>query len=595
MIIQGSPEILQGPRGLNNQFGAFAGTDDTVVQLYQQILQRTPSASEIAYWSAGWGGTVEASEIADFQRSAEPERIAADAWRAEQAAKMLEAARQQQMLQMQELALEIEAANRKAIADAYAAAQAAAAAEARTKTAAAAALRERAIAAVKALYLQVLGREGEQTGLDYFADKFGEVVDPDELQIFKNMAQPEIDARNKYLADMAAKSAKDAADAKAIADQFAKAAADEVARQAAVAAAATANTQLQIRQAAEAAAAAAAAAAAQLAANEAANKKAVADAYAAAQAAAAAEAQTKTAAAAALRERAIAAVKALYLQVLGREGEQTGLDYFADRFGDVIDPDELQIFKGMAQPEIDARNAYLADMAAKSAKDAADAKAIADQFAKASADEAARQAAAAAAEAAKKKAIADAYAAAQAAAKAEEQTRTAAAAAKREQAIAAVQILYFQVLGREGDQAGIDYFADKFGEVVDPDELQIFSDMAKPEIDARNAYLADMAKKSAEDAAKAKAIADEFKRVAEDAKRVSTIDPVVIAEKATADGCPPGYAFDGERCRPTGLAPPTPIDILQPDPNVKRVTTPSSGINPALILAAAAAAFFIGG
>jgi hypothetical protein len=362
-----------------------------------------------------------------------------------------------------------------------------------------------------------------------------------------------------------------------------------------VAAAATANTQLQIRQAAEAAAAAAAAAAAQLAANEAANKKAVADAYAAAQAAAAAEAQTKTAAAAALRERAIAAVKALYLQVLGREGEQTGLDYFADRFGDVIDPDELQIFKGMAQPEIDARNAYLADMAAKSAKDAADAKAIADQFAKASADEAARQAAAAAAEAAKKKAIADAYAAAQAAAKAEEQTRTAAAAAKREQAIAAVQILYFQVLGREGDQAGIDYFADKFGEVVDPDELQIFSDMAKPEIDARNAYLADMAKKSAEDAAKAKAIADEFKRVAEDAKRVSTIDPVVIAEKATADGCPPGYAFDGERCRPTGLAPPTPIDILQPDPNVKRVTTPSSGINPALILAAAAAAFFIGG
>ena len=37
-------------------------------------------------------------------------------------------------------------------------------------------------------------------------------------------------------------------------------------------------------------------------------------------------------------------------------------------------------------------------------------------------------------------------------------------------AIAAVQILYFQVLGREGDQAGIDYFADKFGEVVDPDE-----------------------------------------------------------------------------------------------------------------------------
>ena len=559
MIIQGSPEILQGPRGLNGQFGAFAGTDDTVVQLYQDILQRTPSASEIAYWSAGWGPTVEPSEIADFQRSAEPERIAADAWRAQQAAIVLEAARQQQMLQMGQLALEIEAANRKAVADAYAAAQAAAAAEARTKTAAAAALRERAIAAVKALYLQVLGREGEQTGLDYFADKFGDVVDPDELQIFKNMAQPEIDARNKYLADMAAKSAKDAADAKAIADQFAKASADEAARQAATAAA------------------------------EAANKKAIADAYAAAQAAAAEATAAQTAAAKqaadALRARALTAVKALYLQVLGREGEQTGLDYFADRFGDVIDPDELQIFKGMAQPEIDARNAYLADMAAKSAKDAADAKAIADQFAKASADEAARQAAAAAAEAAKKKAIADAYAAAQEAARVEKVSKTEIAAMKRAQAIAAVQILYFQVLGREGDQAGVDYFADKFGEVVDPDELQIFSDMAQPEIDARNKYLAEMATKSADDAAKAKAIADEFKRVADDAKREITTMPVEL--------CPTGYAWDGETCRPTGLTPPTPIDIDQPDPNVKKVTT-TGGISPALILAAAAAYFFAG-
>ena len=446
MIIQGSPEILQGPRGLNNQFGAFAATDDTVVQLYQQILQRTPSASEIAYWSAGWGPTVEASEIRDFQQAAEPERIAADAWRAEQAA--------------------IAAAAQQAAAAAAAAQQAAAAA------------------------------------------------------------------------------------------------------------------------------------AAQQAAIEAANAKAVADAYAAAKKAAEAAAQAavidnarEQEAAFFRMQRAIAAVKALYLQVLGREGDTEGLRYFADKFGEVVDPDELQIFKNMAQPEIDARNKYLADMAAKSAKDAADAKAIADQFAKASADEAARQAAAAAAEAAKKKAIADAYAAAQAAAKAEELTRTAAAAAKREQAIAAVQILYLQVLGREGDQAGVDYFADKFGEVVDPDELQIFSDMAKPEIDARNAYLADMAKKSAEDAAKAKAIADEFKRVAEDAKKGATTMPVEL--------CPPGYAWDGETCRPTGLTPPVNNfeDIYGggTDGGGRAISTTGGGINPALILAAAAAAFFIGG
>jgi hypothetical protein len=223
MIIQGSPDILQGPQGLNGQFGAFAATDDTVVQLYQQILQRTPSASEIAYWSAGWGPTVEASEVRDFQQAAEPERIAADAWRAEQAA-ITAAAAQQAAAAAQQAA--IDAANRKAVADAYAAAQAAAAAAAQTKTAAAAAARERALAAVKALYLQVLGREGDQTGLDYFADKFGEVVDPDELQIFSDMAQPEIDARNAYLAEMATKSADDAARAKAIADNFAKTAQD---------------------------------------------------------------------------------------------------------------------------------------------------------------------------------------------------------------------------------------------------------------------------------------------------------------------------------------------------------------------------------
>ena len=224
MIIQGSPEILQGPRGLNNQFGAFAGTEDTVVQLYQQILQRTPSASEIAYWSAGWGPTVEASEIADFQRSAEPERIAADAWRAEQAA--IAAAAQQAAAVAASRQAAIDAANRKAVADAYAAAQEAARVEKVSKTEIAAMNRAKAIAAVQILYLQVLGREGEQTGLDYFADKFGTVIEPEELQIFSDMAKPEIDARNAYLAEMATKSADDAARAKAIADNFAKTAED---------------------------------------------------------------------------------------------------------------------------------------------------------------------------------------------------------------------------------------------------------------------------------------------------------------------------------------------------------------------------------
>ena len=126
-----------------------------------------------------------------------------------------------------------------------------------------------------------------------------------------------------------------------------------------------------------------------------------------------------------------------------------------------------------------------------------------------------------------------------------------AADALRARALVVVKALYLQVLGREGDQAGLDYFADRFGDFIDPDELQVFKDMSKPEIDARNAYLADMAKKSKEDAAKAKVIADGF---------------AATAAKAKADA-----------------------------KTMVSTTTGGGGINPMLILAAAAAAFFIGG
>jgi hypothetical protein len=169
------------------------------------------------------------------------------------------------------------------------------------------------------------------------------------------------------------------------------------------------------------------------------------------------------------------------------------------------------------------------------------------------------EAARAAANAANKKIVSDAYAKAQAASKAAADAKTLkdkqAADALRERALVAVKALYLQVLGREGDQAGLDYFADRFGDVIDPDELQIFSDMSKPEIDARNKYLADMASKSKEDAAKAKAIADQFAATAAKAK----------ADAAAATG------------------------------KVVDTTTGGGGVSPMLILAAAAAAFFIGG
>lgn len=283
-------------------------------------------------------------------------------------------------------------------------------------------------------------------------------------------------------------------------------------------------------------------------------------------------------------------VENLYLAVLGREADPGGLAYFQERFGDTIEPGEAIIFQQMAAAEIQARNAYFAEEAAKSAVDAANARVSASVFqekqnvgltyfseaenqasaetsttaavattavATAVADTAAATAAATAADAVKAKAVADAYAAAQAASAAAAAATTLAAKqaadALRVRALVVVKALYLQVLGREGDTAGLDYFADRFGDFIDPDELQVFSDMSKPEIDARNKYLADMAAKSKEDAAKAKVIADGF---------------AATAAKAKADA-----------------------------KTVVSTTTGGSGggINPMLILAAAAAAFFIGG
>jgi hypothetical protein len=175
-----------------------------------------------------------------------------------------------------------------------------------------------------------------------------------------------------------------------------------------------------------------------------------------------------------------------------------------------------------------------------------------------------------AAEAVRRKAIADAYAAAQAAAAAAAATKTQAALAQRERALVAVRALYLQVLEREGDQAGLDYFADRFGDVIDPDELQIFTDMAQAEIQARDQYLADMA-------ASAKGLAD---LAAAQAAAEAALAASLAANAKKFDGCPPGSKMENGACVP---------DSSTYGP----VTT--GGINPALILAAAAAAFFIGG
>ena len=168
----------------------------------------------------------------------------------------------------------------------------------------------------------------------------------------------------------------------------------------------------------------------------------------------------------------------------------------------------------------------------------------------------------AAAEAARLKVISDAYEAAKEAARVEDATRTAAAAARRALTIAELKKIYLLVLEREGTDEGLNYFADKFGDVIDPDELQIFKDMAQPEIDARNKYLAEMATTARLLAEGAAAQALAVAAVAASARGVA-IRATMDKDKATG-----GTAGGG---------------------------TAGGGVNPALILAAAAAAFFIGG
>ena len=259
MIIQGSPDILTVGPGLNNQFNGFgrSGLGATLTADVAQDLMYRASTTGVATSEfeqyGGYFAVKEAARQAGLDQTTEsiqsyeianelPESVSTlvnkqyigdfgeSLFAAQEAAlvggdEALKAQVREKIARDYEIATAAAAANAKAVADAYAAAQAATLAAAKAKTLAekqaADALRARALIAVKALYLQILGREGDTAGLDYFADRFGDFIDPDELQVFKDMSKDEIDARNKYLADMAAKSKEDAAKAKVIADGFA--------------------------------------------------------------------------------------------------------------------------------------------------------------------------------------------------------------------------------------------------------------------------------------------------------------------------------------------------------------------------------------
>ena len=202
--------------------------------------------------------------------------------------------------------------------------------------------------AVRDMYQQVLGRAPDASGLQYFADRFGTSIDPTELGIFQSMAAEEV----------AANAARNTAQQQA--------AAAEAARVLAAQQAAAANT--TTTTAATTAGTGATTT----------TGMSIADAYqrVLGRAPSASEVtywqsqfgsdvdptELSTFSVAAQPERAAApttnnAIRQMYLSVLGREPDASGLQYFADRFGTDVDANELGIFKGMATQEINANAA----------------------------------------------------------------------------------------------------------------------------------------------------------------------------------------------------------------------------------------------
>ena len=204
--------------------------------------------------------------------------------------------------------------------------------------------------AVRDMYQQVLGRAPDASGLQYFADRFGTSIDPTELGIFQSMAAEEV----------AANAARNTAQQQAAAAEAARVLA---AQQAAAANTTTTNTAVGTGAATTTAAT---------------TGMSIADAYrrVLGREPSASEVtywqsqfgsdvdptELSTFSVAAQPERAAApttnnAIRQMYLSVLGREPDASGLQYFADRFGTDVDADELGIFKGMATQEINANAA----------------------------------------------------------------------------------------------------------------------------------------------------------------------------------------------------------------------------------------------
>ena len=188
--------------------------------------------------------------------------------------------------------------------------------------------------AVRQMYLTQTGRAADPGGLEYFANRFGTSIDPDELAIFRQMAADEV----------AGQEARQAAAQQAAAAEAARVLAAQQA-----AAATTAGTGMSVADAYQQVLGRA---------PDAAGLQYFADRFGTSVDPAelstfSVMAQPELAA----RPTTNNAVRQMYLSVLGREPDASGLKYFSDRFGTDVDTGELDIFKGMSTQEINANAA----------------------------------------------------------------------------------------------------------------------------------------------------------------------------------------------------------------------------------------------
>jgi len=112
------------------QTAAQSATGLSIVEAYKRVLGRIPNADEIAYWTNVYGYNVDPTELSNFSVAAQKELAA----------------------------------------------------------------KPTTNDAVRQMYLSVLGREPDASGLKYFSDLFGTSIDASELGIFKGMATQEINA-----------------------------------------------------------------------------------------------------------------------------------------------------------------------------------------------------------------------------------------------------------------------------------------------------------------------------------------------------------------------------------------------------------------